>query len=138
MTILMIRHTPPGAAADAGALPARVAGHRLACRDCDSLPALLRCLQRARHSRPALVLIATTAVEAPHWARYGQALRSALEALPVPYIEMASNDDDALDTHLHPQHAPTARVVCSSGHADACRLSLAIAAHRLRALPEGA
>ncbi|WP_448135019.1 hypothetical protein [Stenotrophomonas rhizophila] len=95
MTILMIRHLPPGAAPDAMPLPARVAGHRVACRDCDSL--------------------------------------SALEALPAPYIEMASNDDDALDEHLHPQHAPTARVVCSSGRDDACRLSLAIAARRLTA-----
>ncbi|MGV6494119.1 hypothetical protein ACTUVK_000649 [Stenotrophomonas rhizophila] len=138
MTILMIRHTPPGAAPDAAPLPARVAGHRLACRDCDSLPALLRCLQRAQRSRPALVLIATAAVDAPQWARYGRALRSALEALPAPYIEMASNDDDALDAHLHPQHGPTARVVCSSGRADACRLSLAIAARRLQAVPEGA
>ena len=62
MTILMIRHSPPGAAPDAMPLPARVAGHRVACRDCDSLPALVRCLQRAQRSRPALVLIATTAV----------------------------------------------------------------------------
>jgi len=134
MTILLIRHTPSNAVPDASPLPARVAGHRLACRDCDSLPALVRCLQRAQRSRPALVLIATAAVDAPQWARYGQALRTALEDLPVPYIEMASNDDDALDEHLHPQHAPAARVVCSSGRQDACRLSLAIAAHPLQAV----
>lgn len=134
MTILMIRHTPPGAVPDAALLPATVAGHRLACRDCDSLPALVRCLQRARRSRPAWVLIATTAVEAPQWARYGNALRAALDALPAPYIEMAANDGDALDAHLHPQHAPTASVVCSSGQSDACRLSLAIAARRLQAM----
>ena len=134
MTILLIRHTPSNAVPDASPLPARVAGHRLACRDCDSLPALVRCLQRAQRSRPALVLIATAAVDAPQWARYGHALRAALDDLPSPYIEMASNDDDALDEHLHPQHAPAARVVCSSGRQDACRLSLAIAAHRLQAV----
>lgn len=134
MTILLIRHTPSNAVPDASPLPARVAGHRLACRDCDSLPALVRCLQRARRSRPAMVLIATAAVDAPQWARYAQALRTALDDLPAPYIEMASNDDDALDEHLHPQHAPAARVVCSSGRQDACRLSLAIAAHRLQAV----
>ncbi|MCR2273858.1 hypothetical protein NSX50_24695, partial [Salmonella enterica] len=65
MTILLIRHTPSNAVPDASPLPARVAGHRLACRDCDSLPALVRCLQRAQRSRPALVLIATAAVDAP-------------------------------------------------------------------------
>ncbi|WP_411849486.1 hypothetical protein ACLB90_10725 [Stenotrophomonas sp. LGBM10] len=132
MTILLIRHTPPSAAPDAAPLPARVAGHRLACHDCDSLPALVRCLQAARRSRPAWVLIATTAVAAPQWARYGAAVRAALDALPAPYIEMASNDDDALDERLHPQHAPAARVVCGRSREEACQLSLAIAARRLQ------
>ena len=127
MTILLIRQASP----EPLPVPAQLAGHAVCCEDCATLPALLQCLQQARDSRPDWVLIEAAAAEASQWAAHGPALCAALEALHVPYIEMAANDDDGLDAHLHPQHAPAARVVCSSGRADACRLSLAIAERRL-------
>ncbi len=129
MSILLIRPTRPHARPLP--LPARVGGHALHCRDGDSLPALLHCLRQARSSRPAWVLIETASADARQWDRHGRALCAALDALPAPYIEMACNDGDALDAHLHPQHAP-AVLVCA-GPEQACQLSLAIIARRLRA-----
>lgn len=129
MTILLIQ----SASLEPLPVPAELAGHPVHCAECATLPALLQCLQQAHDSRPDWVLIEAVPVEPAQWAVHGQALCAALEALSVPYIEMAANDDDGLDAHLHPQHAPAARVVCSSGRADACRLSLAIAGRRLLA-----
>ncbi len=129
MTILLIRQASPQGAPNL--MPAQLAGHAVVFRDCATLPALLACLDQARESRPDCVLIEAAHVEPTQWAAHGQALCAALDALPMPYIEMAANDDDGLDAHLHPQHAPVARVVCSSGRDDACRLSLAIAERRL-------
>jgi len=131
MTILLIRQASPQGAPDL--VPAQLAGHPVVFQDCATLPALLACLDQARESRPDCVLIEAAHVEPAQWAVHGKALCAALEALPVPYIEMAANDDDGLDAHLHPQHAPVACVVCSSGRDDACRLSLAIAERRLLA-----
>lgn len=128
MTILLLRQPSP----DPLPVPAQLAGHAVHCQDCATLPALLQCLRQARESQPAWVLIETGAAEPAQWAAHGRALCAALDALPAPYIEMAANDDDGLDAHLHPLHAPVARVVCSSGREDACRLSLAIAARRLQ------
>lgn len=127
MTILLIRHASP----EPLPVPTELAGHPVCCADCATLPALLQCLQQAHDTRPDWVLIEAARAEPAQWAAHGQALCAALEALPVPYIEMAANDDDGLDAHLHPQHAPAARVVCSTGRDDACRLSLAIAERRL-------
>ena len=127
MTILMIRQASP----EPLPVPVELAGHAVCCADCTTLPALLQCLQEAQASRSDWLLIEAASAEAAQWAAHGPALRAALEALPMPYIEMAANDDDGLDAHLHPQHAPVARVVCSSGRVDACRLSLAIAERRL-------
>ncbi len=129
MTILLIRQASPQGAPDV--VPAQLAGHAVFCQDCSTLPALLACLDQARDSRPDCLLIEAAHIDAVQWAEHGPALCAALDALPVPYIEMAANDDDGLDAHLHPQHAPVARVVCSSGRDDACRLSLAIAERRL-------
>ncbi|WP_315386425.1 hypothetical protein [uncultured Stenotrophomonas sp.] len=127
MTILLIRQPSP----DPLPVPDQLAGHPVQCQHCATLPALVACLREATHSAPAWVLIETASAEPAQWVAHGQALRAALDALPTPYIEMAANDDDGLDAHLHPQHAPAATVVCSSGRADACRLSLAIAERRL-------
>ncbi|MCD9085521.1 hypothetical protein [Stenotrophomonas sp. SY1] len=132
MTILLIRHARDANAPDTSPLPARIAGHDLSCQDCDSLPALVRCLQHAHRSQPAWVLIEAAAANEQQWTLHGPALCAALDALPVPYIEIARSDADALDTHLHPQHAP-AVLVCGSTRDEACRLSLAIAARRLQA-----
>ncbi|WP_312327068.1 hypothetical protein [Stenotrophomonas sp.] len=129
MTILLIRQPSP----DPLPVPAQLAGHPVLCQHCATLPALLQCLHEARLSAADWVLIEAAAVEPAQWMEHGQALCAALDALPAPYIEMAANDDGGLDTHLHPQHAPAATVVCSSGRADACRLSLAIAERRLLA-----
>lgn len=129
MTILLIRQASPQGAPDL--VPTQLAGHAVFCQDCSTLPALLACLDQARDSRPDCLLIEAAHIDAVQWAEHGPALCAALDALPVPYIEMAANDDDGLDAHLHPQHAPVARVVCSSGRDDACRLSLAIAERRL-------
>lgn len=129
MTILLIRQASPQGAPDL--VPAQLAGHAVFCQDCSTLPALLECLDQARDSRPDCLLIEAAHVDPVQWAEHGPALCAALDALPVPYIEMAANDDDGLDAHLHPQHAPVARVVCSSGRDDACRLSLAIVERRL-------
>ncbi len=128
MTILLLRQPSP----DPLPVPAQLAGHAVHCQDCATLPALLHCLQQARHTAPAWVLIETASTEPAQWAAHGRDLCAALDALPAPYIEMAANDDDSLDAHLHPLHAPAAQVVCSSGRDDACRLSLAIAACRLQ------
>jgi len=135
MTILMIRHAHSCAVADTPPLPAQIAGHALCCQNCDSLPALLRCLQHAQRSRPAWIVIETGAANAEQWALQGAELCAALDALPAPYIEITRNDADTLDSHLHPQHAPAA-LICG-GAADASRqLSLAIVARRLRAAEE--
>ena len=134
MTILLLRQPSP----DPLPVPAQLAGHAVHCQNCATLPALLQCLHEARESQPAWVLIETGAAELAQWAAHGRALRAALDALPAPYIEMAANDDDGLDAHLHPQHAPAARGVCSSGRDDACRLSLAIAERRLLSAAERA
>ncbi len=131
MSILLIRQAPQGV--PPAPLPARIGGHALHCRDGDSLPALLDGLHQARDTRPAWVLIETAVAGAPQWDQHGQALLAALEALPVPYIEMVRNDADALDAHLHPQHAP-AVVVCTAQRDQARQLSLAIAARRLQAM----
>jgi len=128
MTILLLRQPSP----DPLPVPAELAGHTVHCQDCATLPALLHCLQQARHTAPAWVLIETTPAAPAQWAAHGRDLCAALDALPAPYIEMAANDDDSLDAHLHPLHGPVAQVVCSSGREDACRLSLAIAARRLQ------
>lgn len=132
MTILLIRHAPDAVVPGTSPLPAKVAGHALSCQDCDSLPALVRCLQHAHRSQPAWVLIEVAAANEQQWSAHGPALCAALDALPVPYIEIARRDADALDAHLHPQHAPVA-LICGSVRDDACRLSLAIAARRLQA-----
>ncbi|MGH8053816.1 MAG: hypothetical protein ACREP4_07835 [Stenotrophomonas sp.] len=132
MTILLIRHTHHTPVPDALPLPAQVAGHALTCEQCDSLPALVRCLQHAHRSQPAWVLIEAGAANDQQWAAHGPALCAALDALRAPYIEIARSDADALDTHLHPQHAP-AVLICGSEPEHACRLSLAIAARRLQA-----
>lgn len=129
MTILLIRQASP----DPLPVPAQLAGHAIRCTHCATLPALVTCLREATHSAPEWVLIETASAEPAQWVEHGQALCAALDALPVPYIEMAANDDEGLDAHLHPQHAPAATVVCSSGRDDACRLSLAIAERRLLA-----
>ena len=127
MTILLLRQPSP----DPLPVPAQLAGHAVHCQDCATLPALLQCLRQAREGQPAWVLIETGAADAAQWAAHGRELCAALDTLQVPYIEMAANDEDGLDAHLHPQHAPAATVVCSSGRDDACRLSLAIAERRL-------
>jgi len=134
MTILLIRQASP----DPLPIPAQLAGHAIHCEHCATLPALVQCLREATRSAPEWVLIETAATAPTQWAEHGVALRAALDALPAPYIEMAANDDDGLDAHLHPQHAPAARVVCSSGRDDACRLSLAIAERRLLSAAERA
>lgn len=131
MTILLIRRAPDAIVPDTSSLPAQVAGHDLSCQHCDSLPALVRCLQHAHRSQPAWVLIEIAAANEQQWSAHGPALCAALDALPTPYIEIARRDADALDTHLHPQHAPVV-LVCGSERDEACRLSLAIAARRLQ------
>lgn len=132
MSILLIRHARRTPLPDTSPLPAEVAGHALSCKDCDSLPALVDCLQHAHDSQPAWVLIESTAANAQQWDTHGAALRAALEALPAPYIEIARSEADALDTHLHPQHAPAA-LICGTAPEAARPLSLAIAARRLQA-----
>lgn len=131
MSLLLIRHTRETALPDTFRLPAEVAGHRLECCHCDSLPALASCLHEARHSQPNWVLIENAATDDAQWATHGRAVCNALDVLPVPYIEIARYDADTLEAHLHPHHAATALVVCSSGNDDARRLSLAIAARLL-------
>ena len=132
MTVLLIQQRTIGAPADAANLPAVLAGHPLFCQQCTSLPGLLRCLRAARQSRPAWLLIDSITASTSQWQRHAAALRNALDALPMPYIEIARNDADALDTHLQPRHAPVA-LVCGS---TARQLSLAITACRL--LPQEA
>jgi len=132
MTILLIRHARDTPAPDALPLPSQIAGHVLSCQQCDSLPALVRCLQHAHRSQPAWVLIEAAAANEQQWTQHGPALCAALDALRAPYIEIARSDADALDTHLHPQHAPVV-LVCGGEREHACQLSLAIAARRLQA-----
>ena len=132
MSVLLIRQLRGPASAAAAELPSHVAGHPLECQDCDSLQALVRCLQHAHRSQPAWVLIENGSTDAEQWASHGAAVGKALEALPAPYIEIAGNDADTLDAHLHPQHAAAALIVCNHDTARACQLSLAIAARRLQ------
>lgn len=132
MTILLIRQRHEANLPDALPLPVELAEHMLSCQHCDSLPALLRCLQHARRSQPAWVLIEAAAANQEQWQTHGAALCAVLDALPAPYIEIARSDADSLDSHLHPQHAPEV-LVCGSNGEHACRLSLAIAARRLQA-----
>ncbi|MBT2767704.1 hypothetical protein J7J08_08630 [Stenotrophomonas sp. ISL-67] len=127
MAILLIRQPSP----EPLPAPVELAGHAVHCQHCATLPALVQCLREARHTAPDWVLIEPADADPSQWAEHGHALCAALDALSAPYIEMAANDDGGLDAHLHPQHAPAATVVCSSGRADACRLSLAIAERRL-------
>ena len=133
MTILLIRHARHADASRHAPLPVQIAGHALQCQDCDSLPALLGCLHQTQRSQPAWVLIEAAAANEQQWAQHGPALCAALDALPAPYIEIARCDADALDTHLHPQHAPVA-LICGGAHQQACELSLAIAARRLQSV----
>lgn len=126
MSVLLIRHTRNPAVPDASLLPAQLAGQPLQCLHCGSLPALAQCLYNARHPAPTWVLIENTATDDTQWALHGRTVCNALEALPAPYIEIASNDADTLETRLHPHHAATAVVVCSTGTDEARRLSLAI------------
>lgn len=135
MTILLIRNARQGAAPGTSRLPATVAGHVLSCHGCDSLPALARCLQHAHGSQPAWVLIEAAAANEAQWQAHGPALRAALDALPAPYIEFARSEADAMDTHLHPQHAPVV-LVCGTESEQSCQLSLAIAVRRLQAKKE--
>jgi len=129
MTILLIQQRSEDAPAEVPALPAELAGHALQCLQCTSLPGLLRCLRAARHSHPTWLLLESISASAAQWHRHAAALRGALDALPMPYIEIARCDADALDSHLQPHHAPVA-LVCGSG---ARQLSLAITTRRLLA-----
>ena len=131
MSVLLIRHTRHPAVPDASLLPAQLAGQPLQCLHCGSLPALAHCLHNARQQAPHWVLIENTATDDAQWALHGRTVCSALDALPAPYIEIASNDDDTLEAHLHPHHAATAVVICSTGTDEARRLSLAIATRLL-------
>ena len=133
MSVLLIRHTRNPTMPDASLLPAQVAGQPLHCLHCGSLPALAQCLHNARQQAPNWVLIENSATDAAQWALHGRTVCNALDALPAPYIEIASNDADTLETHLHPHHAATAVVVCSTGTDEARRLSLAIATRLLSA-----
>ena len=92
---------------------------------------MAHCLLNARQQAPHWVLIENTATDDTQWALHGRSVRDALDALPAPYIEIASNDADTLENHLHPHHAATAVVVCSTGTDEARRLSLAITARLL-------
>ena len=111
---------------DPSFLPAQLAGQPLQCLHCGSLPALAQCLQSAQRQAPSWVLIENSATDEAQWALHGRTVCNALDALPVPYIEIARSDADTLETHLHPHHAATAVVVCSTGTDEARRLSLAI------------
>ena len=126
MSVLLIRHTRNPAMPDASLLPAQLAGQPLQCLHCGSLPALAQCLHNVRQQAPDWVLIENSATDDAQWALHGRTVCNALDALPAPYIEIASNDADTLETHLHPHHAATAVVVCSTGTDEARRLSLAI------------
>ncbi len=126
MSVLLIRHTRNPTVPDASLLPTQLAGQPLQCLHCGSLPALARCLDNARQQAPSWVLIENTATDEAQWALHGRSLCSALDALPSPYIEIARSDADTLEAHLHPHHAATALVVCSTGTDEARRLSLAI------------
>ena len=126
MSVLLIRHTRNPTMPDASLLPAQLAGQPLQCLHCGSLPALAQCLHTARQQAPDWVLIENSATDDAQWALHGRSVCNALDALPAPYIEIASNDADTLETHLHPHHAATAVVVCSTGTDEARRLSLAI------------
>lgn len=77
------------------------------------------------------MLIENSPTDDAQWALHGRSVCNALDALPAPYIEIARNDADTLETHLHPHHAATAVVVCSTGTDEARHLSLAIAARLL-------
>lgn len=131
MSVLLIRHSRNPTVPDASLLPAQLAGQPLQCLHCGTLPALARCLHNARHQPPAWVLIESSATDEAQWALHGRSVCNALDALPAPYIEIARSDADTLETHLHPHHAATAVVVCSSGTDEARRLSLAIATRLL-------
>lgn len=130
MSVLLIRHTQKPMP-DASFLPAQLAGQPLQCLYCASLPALAQCLQHARQHAPSWVLIENSAADAAQWTLHGRSICNALDALPAPYIEIASNDADTLEAHLHPHHAATAVVICSTGTDEARRLSLAIATRLL-------
>ena len=125
MSVLLIRHTHKPIP-DASFLPAQLAGQPLQCLYCGSLPALAQCLLHARQHAPSWVLIENTATDEAQWALHGRSVCNALDALPSPYIEIARSDAETLVAHLHPHHAATALVVCSTGTDEARRLSLAI------------
>ena len=130
MSLLLIRHSRETALPDFQ-LPSEIAGHRLECRHCNSLPALAACLRDASARRPHWVLIENASPDDAQWATHGAVVCNALDLLPAPYIEIARHDADTLEAHLHPSHAATALVICSSSDEDARRLSLAITARLL-------
>ncbi|AMJ58101.1 MULTISPECIES: hypothetical protein [Stenotrophomonas] len=132
MSLLLIRHSRETVLPDTFQLPAEIAGHRLDCCHCSSLQALAACLREAGSRRPQWVLIENASTDEAQWATHGATVCNALDLLPVPYIEIARHDADTLEAHLHPSHAATALVVCSSGDDDARRLSLAITARLLQ------
>ncbi|WP_062356884.1 hypothetical protein [Pseudoxanthomonas mexicana] len=142
MSILILRGPHAGAAAGSPPhfastdhdlrLRAHSAGHALHCRAFDSLRDLLPRLRQVRQVRrqDGMVLIdaGDLAVDSPDDAH---ALRDALDALPVPYIELHDDAAHALEPRVQPQHPPLVTVILRDDLPHAYTMALAIALRRV-------
>lgn len=108
---------------------AHSSGHALHCRGFRSLHDLLsRLRQVRRQDHMVLIDAGDLAVDSPDDAH---ALRDALDALPVPYMELHDDAAHALEPRTQPQHAPLVTVILCGDLASAYTMALAVAVHRL-------
>jgi len=115
-------------------LPANWAGHDLHTvryRDIGALVAGLRAVRAG--DDVAMVLLESGDLRRPECRAAWPALRSALDQLPVPYIELHADAGEALEPWLHPNHAPLATLITPRDRQRGYAMSQAITVRRLGA-----
>jgi len=103
--------------------------HTVRYRDIGALVAGLRAVREA--DDVAIVVLDSGDLRGAECRASWPALRSALDELPVPYIELHGDAGEELEPWLHPNHMPLATLITPRDRLSGYAMSQAIVARRL-------